>query len=133
MNRNKIAISYIFKASSLLFAILIFIFSSIPNARVPFEFHLGDKFLHLLEYLLFSILLFFSFYTSVRAFWQKNAHPLTLIIGTIYGLSDEFHQGFVPGRQRDFFDFLADLAGVLVGLFIAWLLLKKANNKKIAP
>jgi len=131
MNRNTIAVSYIFRAGSLFFAIIIFILSSIPNPRIPFEFHLGDKFLHLLEYMLFSLLLFFSFYTSARAFWQKNAYPFTLLIGAAYGLLDEFHQGFVPGRQRDFFDFLADLAGVVISLLIAWLLLKAANSKKI--
>jgi len=80
---------------------------------------------------LFSILLFFSFHTSKGVFWQRNAYLFTLIIGIIYGLSDELHQGFVPGRQKDVFDFLADLLGVLLGLYVIWLSLKFRSKSKI--
>jgi VanZ family protein len=130
MNKRS-AISLIFKISSFLFAVLIFALSSIPYAQTPFEFRFGDKLLHLLVYILFSILLFFSFYTSVKVFWQKYAYLFALIIGTVYGLLDELHQGFVPGRQQDILDFLADLLGTLLGLFIIWLSLKFRSKKKL--
>jgi VanZ family protein len=123
VTKNTI-ISLIFKTSSFLFAVLIFTLSSIPYAQSPFNFRMSDKLLHLLVYLFFSILLFFAFHTSIRPFWQRNAYLFSLIIGVIYGLSDELHQGFVPGRQKDVFDFLSDLIGVLLGLFIIYLSLK---------
>ena len=130
MTKNTV-IPLIFKISSFLFAVLIFALSSIPYAHTPFEFRFSDKLLHLLVYLLFSILLFFSFHTSKGVFWQRNAYLFTLIIGIIYGLSDELHQGFVPGRQKDVFDFLADLLGVLLGLYVIWLSLKFRSKSKI--
>ena len=128
MNKKSSAISFIFKIAAFLYAILIFVFSSIPYARTPLGFELGDKLLHLLVYLIFSLLLFFSFYTSPRIFWQRYAYLFSLIVGIIYGLLDEVHQGLVPGRQQDVFDFLADLLGVLLGLFMVWLSLKFAGK-----
>ncbi|WP_276955518.1 VanZ family protein [Allomeiothermus silvanus] len=36
-------------------------------------------------------------------------------IAVAYGLSDEFHQSFVPGRQADALDLLADSVGAFLG------------------
>jgi VanZ family protein len=46
-------------------------------------------------------------------FWLV-AFGLTLL----YGLSDEFHQAFVPGRTPDPLDVLCDGLGALVGLWL---------------
>lgn len=131
MSKGASFISSFFKISSFLFAALIFVLSSIPNLKTPFEFHMADKFLHSSAYLLFSILLFFSFYTSKGALWQKYAYPLSLIVGIAYGLLDELHQAFVPGRQSDFFDFLADFLGIAMGLLMIWLALKLKPKPKV--
>jgi VanZ family protein len=39
-------------------------------------------------------------------------------LGVLYGASDELHQWFVPGRNSDLRDWLADTVGVLAGVFI---------------
>ncbi len=44
-------------------------------------------------------------------------------------MSDEIHQLFVPNRDADVFDFLADFFGALIGLFI--ILLTKIKTKKV--
>lgn len=36
-----------------------------------------------------------------------------MLIGAIYGLSDEWHQSFVPGRDCSVYDVAADALGVL--------------------
>ena len=38
----------------------------------------------------------------------------------VYGLSDEFHQSFVPGRVADVRDLAADSIGALVSVFLVW-------------
>ena len=38
---------------------------------------------------------------------------------TLYGMSDEFHQSFVPGRDANLVDVLADAAGGLLGCGLA--------------
>jgi VanZ family protein len=40
---------------------------------------------------------------------------ITLIFGTLYGLTDEWHQSFVPERQASARDLAADAAGVFIG------------------
>lgn len=41
-------------------------------------------------------------------------------IAVVYGLTDEWHQSFVPGRTPDGRDVLADAAGAALGLGAAW-------------
>jgi VanZ family protein len=36
-------------------------------------------------------------------------------VSTLYGVSDELHQLFVPGRNCDWHDVVADAAGSLLG------------------
>jgi VanZ family protein len=66
------------------------------------------KTFHLIEYGILAVLLFFAF--------QK--YKWSIILAYIYGLSDEFHQRFTPGRTSRLRDTLFDLAGILIGLFI---------------
>jgi VanZ family protein len=40
---------------------------------------------------------------------------ITLIFGTLYGLTDEWHQSFVPERQASARDLAADAVGVAIG------------------
>jgi len=46
---------------------------------------------------------------------------LAVLLASLYGVSDEVHQAFVPGRSADAADWLADTAGALVAvLFLRW-------------
>jgi VanZ family protein len=38
----------------------------------------------------------------------------------VYGVSDEFHQRFVPGRNASIEDWVADVAGAAVGVAAAF-------------
>ena len=40
---------------------------------------------------------------------------LAVLISTLYGVTDELHQAFVPGRVADAWDVLKDLAGAAAG------------------
>jgi VanZ family protein len=42
----------------------------------------------------------------------------------LYGLSDEWHQSFVPGRDPSMLDILVDSIGALCGLAVAQVLLR---------
>ncbi|MEK7217385.1 MAG: VanZ family protein [Chloroflexota bacterium] len=59
--------------------------------------------------------------------WAAGVHPprasaralLLLALATVYGLSDEWHQSFVPGRTAESYDVVVDGAGAALGLLIA--------------
>lgn len=51
-------------------------------------------------------------------------HWVLLMAGLLYALSDEFHQGFVPGRTPSAGDLLADAAGLAAGYWGYQLLLR---------
>jgi VanZ family protein len=49
---------------------------------------------------------------------KRPLRPLLLAFSIIlgYGLLDEFHQGFVPGREPSWLDLLCDASGGLLGI-----------------
>jgi VanZ family protein len=42
------------------------------------------------------------------------------LISALYGVSDEYHQRFVPGREFDVFDMVADAIGSVIGAVVVW-------------
>ena len=111
-----------------LYAGLIFIFSSLskPPRHPPFLF--GDKLFHTVEYIFFGYLAARAFKNSGINTFKINFHIWAVLSGLIYGLSDEFHQLFVPGRQADIWDVGFDVLGTFLGMM---LLSKVANSSKL--
>jgi VanZ family protein len=106
-----------------LYAAVIFYLSSQahPLAFLPPEVLLQDKLLHLLEYAALAALLVPGLRlagVSVRA-----ALLAALVMASLYGLTDEFHQSFVPGRDADVLDWVADTTGGAIGAIGASVLL----------
>jgi VanZ family protein len=48
----------------------------------------------------------------------RNAIWFTVIICALYGISDEFHQSFVPNRDCEFMDWAADFVGIILAALI---------------
>lgn len=102
---------------------IIFFLSSIPGKDVPLLFPHSDKLLHLTEYGILGWLLRKALSFSSL----KYPGILVVLIGTLYGLSDEIHQIFVPGRDMSIFDLTFDALGTVLAqaLFI-----RSTNFKK---
>jgi VanZ family protein len=75
-----------------------------------------DKLLHAGGYSLLGIL----FYRAYRSRWPDASGwamaNVSLLSGSFYGMTDEIHQYFVPGRSADPWDWLADTIGVMLGV-----------------
>ena len=99
----------------IIFATAIFYMSSLKNVEAPITFHLSDKFFHMLSYSLFGWLLIRALHFGRMDPISKKLLILSVLIGSFYGLSDEIHQYFVPGRHSEFLDWLADTVGVFLG------------------
>lgn len=100
---------------TLFWALLIFSLSSIPSLDVPdLGFQVQDKFYHACEFAVFGFLLRRSataFSCSASTLWKLSA-----LIGVLYAVLDEIHQYFVPGREADWGDLIADVIGIFIGI-----------------
>jgi VanZ family protein len=47
--------------------------------------------------------------------WANAAFPLAVLFTSLYGISDEIHQAFVPFRDSNWLDWVADTIGAAVG------------------
>jgi len=98
-----------------LYAGIIFYVSGIPKPLPHITILHFDKFLHMVEYTIFGILVARAFKNSPREVLQKNFKMLAILTTVAYGASDEFHQLFVSCRSCDAFDLTADLMGGIIG------------------
>jgi VanZ family protein len=98
---------------------LIFIASSIPHlGALPGG--LSDKGGHSIGYAMLGALVLRAFAGGRLSgvTWPRAA--AALLVATFYGVSDEFHQSFVPGRTPDAYDVLADCSGAAIAIaFVA--------------
>jgi len=53
-----------------------------------------------------------------RDFRKRAAHMALLLAGVLFAASDELHQAFVPRRTPSVGDFVADVAGLVVGYLL---------------
>lgn len=53
---------------------------------------------------------------------MKNKFIISLLSGFIYASTDEIHQLFIKGRSGQISDVLLDTAGVIMGIFIVFLI-----------
>ena len=78
-----------------------------------------DKALHAIEYGGLAFLLCRGS-RGEGASWL-TAFTFSLVVVCAYALSDEWHQAFVPGRDSNVRDWMADTVGGSIGVVFYWL------------
>lgn len=79
-----------------------------------------DKLVHMIVYGVLAFSMIWAFDSPDRNRSPAKLTLATIIFCTLYGVSDELHQQFVPGRYPSPWDVLADgLGALIVSLF--WL------------
>jgi VanZ family protein len=95
---------------------VVFVFSSISNlgaaARVP------DWISHPIEYGVGAVLLCRALAGARPGPFRLSTALTATLLATASGVTDEYHQSFVPGRTSDFADVVKDLAGAAAGSLI---------------
>lgn len=79
-----------------------------------------DKVLHFLEYALFAFLLYQTFNHSSQLQTIRRAAVLTAVVAIAYGGALEFIQSFLPYRECNALDFMANCAGAAFTLGLCW-------------
>ena len=95
---------------------LIFYLSSQSNPLPALTETVWDKLLHLAEYGGLALLLTRAF-VAERFGWLP-AIVLAVFLTSGYGVTDEYHQAFVPLRTSDVHDWIADSLGGSIGALV---------------
>lgn len=93
----------------------IFALSSCPSLPKPPGICGFDKFQHFSAYGCLAFLTARAIRGNMRDWNLSRVASLAVVIAAIYGITDEFHQRFVPNRSCDVFDWTADVTGAILG------------------
>ena len=104
-----------YQLPAIIFAVVIFVQSSIPYFSPPsFGFSFQDKIIHVAVFGILGFLATRAFYYNSNETLKKYAILIGIIISLFYGISDEIHQSFVPGRYPEVGDVIADFVGIIL-------------------
>ena len=117
----------------LLYCLLIFIQSSRPTPDITPHWPYVDKVLHFTAYALLGALFLRAFKTTRIKHQLKLILALSVLFSSLYGISDEIHQSFVPYRTADAIDALADIIGSIIGVYIYYQISIRKNAKITKP
>jgi VanZ family protein len=113
---------------ALLYMAAIFVVSSIPDLG-PLPAGVSDKSAHTVAYAGLGILLLFALTQGRPARVTLRRAVIAVALASVYGMSDEWHQSFVPGRSAEWADVLADVLGATLGVALAVAVAKLVTPK----
>ncbi|WP_322797304.1 VanZ family protein [Tepidiforma sp.] len=105
-------------------AALIFILSSFPNPPGPRVTEPRAILAHVVMYAVLGYLAAHALAARRGRFDRWHALAAWLF-AVAYGISDEFHQSFVPNRHATALDVLADAVGAAIGVLAARIALRR--------
>ena len=115
-------------APVLIYAAIIFYLSSLPSVWLPMEgeiqrFDPERLAFHIVEYSILGYLLLRALVNTdsfrSNGFTYVQILLLAVFLGSLYGMTDELHQHFVPNRTPSLVDWFGDTLGSLVGSIIS--------------
>ena len=123
MEKTKVFLFYWLPV--VIYCLAIFIQSSFPSSEKISQFPHVDKLLHMGGYGLLGILFFRAYKTTSLGSNMGRVVLLSILSASLYGVSDEIHQYFVPSRTADIIDALAGTAGSVLGVTACYMIFNK--------
>lgn len=114
--------------------LLILALTSIPSNSLPTGLNISDKLNHLMAYFGLAVLLNLTLHFQMK--WEISLWKgaiLTLIIASLYGILDEWHQNYIPGRFAEVADWVANFLGALLGVIFTSFIIyegRSINNNR---
>ena len=103
-------------APAVAYMLLIWALSSMSHVMISFErVPFQDKGVHFMEYGMLAILLAHALRGTAPSRQLLWVFAISIACTTLWGLIDEIHQAFVPGRVADVRDLMADALGAFLG------------------
>ncbi len=92
---------------------------AVPSVKFVESFEVSDKIEHFFAFFVLTFLFGFSAHFQTRfKKYSKAVFIMVLLISALYGAATEIMQYFVPGRSCDFFDWLMDFSGAIIGMVV---------------
>jgi VanZ family protein len=101
-----------------LYMSVIFYLSSLPEAPLPAG--ISDKPTHSLAYMGLAVVMIRALTGGLPARITRTTAMWGVLLTIAYGVSDELHQTFVPGRSAELLDLCADAIGASIGAACCW-------------
>jgi VanZ family protein len=118
------------KLPMVLWGSIILALTSYPKLEIPdIGFNSIDKVAHLGVYFIFGFLLIRALTEGQVQSTRDNVK--TALFGICFAAFDELHQLFIPGRSCDVWDAVADIIGVILGLYIFHVIMIRRFDKSI--
>ena len=116
----------------IVYCLFIFIQSDYPSPESLPSFAFSDKLLHFAAYAIMGVLFYRAYQTLPL---QNNIQLLMLfsmISASLYGISDEIHQSFIPDRDGSFSDAIADALGAVCGVYLynMWMMARENRRQR---
>lgn len=93
----------------------------------------SDKLLHGAAYALLAMLLVRALSGGRWAGVTWRVALASVALATLYGVTDEWHQTYVPGRMGDAWDLVADAAGAALGALACYLAGRVRRRRGVGP
>lgn len=103
---------------------VLFGLSGLSGSSVPGQFATPG---HFFLYAVLGSLVWIAVYRPGNG---TAAIAIAVLISSAYGVTDEFHQSFVPGRMPDIVDWGVDTVGALVGAGLVWFVACKRGARR---
>lgn len=85
---------------------------------------------HFTEYLVFGALLLLAAHRTWPALGWRRLILIAIVLASLYAVTDEFHQSFVPGRMCDPADWLTDTLGAALGASAGAYISRRGGTKR---
>jgi VanZ family protein len=112
---------------AIIITITLFVLSNIKYSILP-ELNLTftDKIAHFIAFFTYTAFVIIGIDSYVSS--KKKLIEYAVVWAAFYGIFDEVHQYFVPGRDCNIYDWFADLAGILIAILLIKYILKIKNK-----
>ena len=114
----------------IIWACVIFVVSAHPLAKtsqIYWKDFIIKKTAHMIEYGIFAALIYRGLVAS--GVKKNNAGIYSILLALLYGVTDEFHQSYTPGREPRVRDVVFDTIGAILTIYSIWNLLPKAPER----
>ena len=104
---------------------------AMPGVSTAVLTFLVRKSAHIIAYFILGILMYRALRINMRRWQKRTVASLALISCSLYAVTDEIHQLFVPGRSGELRDVMIDSIAALVGIGLCtWMMRRRHEQNK---